>query len=721
MNKLSKKLKEIVKGSTFGTDPNDPWSAKANIAESGGLTAYLKAKGINPEFVSKDTKISHAKSAEFAKWKQDHQFEEVEYINEDKYLDAYLLARGLNPKTITRDQKIAHAKSTAFLTWKRNHLHEQVDSKDTITLDIPFMIRVLEYAREDAKDDMALHKVVEKLIEIRNKGTLTMDDYDFVTTIKEQYDLTEGRMKDIVTDREEKSRLAAHERGGADAWYGRKYNNPHEIGSIEHKAYHQGYHGGEKDGKDYGTPKGKPVHSFRESALDKWRKAASERQKKHDDAEKEMKARHASGKEDMKGSIDRLEKSLNKEETSHSEHAPATHAAIFHDNEGKLSYIVHFHAENDKHAAAKAKTMNVLQRKDGGEDTLHRVERIVREEVEQIDELNYDTVKSLYDKRRTDYHGAGVGEKKKGKKVSAKNVGASISRLTGFKPTQNKPKSKVKEEVEQIDEMKKSTLDSYKDKALDSLKNAQSNKDASEDGKHMSRAFAKLHAKSSEIADKRAKGLKGYLQRKHGMKPGYDDQRKTTSEGYETEGFKVGDAVRHQDGLHGTVTKDEDKDGLVNWKGPTAGYRVSHSSALTKHTKVPRWRKTNEDVFQDSQAATQTCFDGANAPDNTEPQMPGSNRKREMSKSARIIKSIYNKLGMVKEELYDHEKEDKSVATYGKKPKLQQVEADKQNGETSPKAAAVLSGGKTLTGQSRDTLEIDPEMKRPIRFGTKKQ
>jgi hypothetical protein len=47
------------------------------------------------------------------------------------------------------------------------------------------------------------------------------------------------------------------------------------------------------------------------TALEKFRKAADEREKKHDAAEKEMKDRHASGKEDMKGSIDRLEKHLN--------------------------------------------------------------------------------------------------------------------------------------------------------------------------------------------------------------------------------------------------------------------------------------------------------------------------------------------------------------------------------------------------------------------------
>jgi hypothetical protein len=55
------------------------------------------------------------------------------------------------------------------------------------------------------------------------------------------------------------------------------------------------------------------------SALEKFRKGAAEREKKHDAAEKEMKARHAQGKEDMKGSIDRLEKHINTKEDLHQE------------------------------------------------------------------------------------------------------------------------------------------------------------------------------------------------------------------------------------------------------------------------------------------------------------------------------------------------------------------------------------------------------------------
>jgi hypothetical protein len=50
------------------------------------------------------------------------------------------------------------------------------------------------------------------------------------------------------------------------------------------------------------------------SALDKFRQASAERAKKHDNIEREMRARHAAGKEDMSGAIDRLAKQLNREE-----------------------------------------------------------------------------------------------------------------------------------------------------------------------------------------------------------------------------------------------------------------------------------------------------------------------------------------------------------------------------------------------------------------------
>lgn len=56
---------------------------------------------------------------------------------------------------------------------------EQFNPSDKVTVDIPLFIRLLEYAREDAKTDMDLHNVAEKAIAASETGkTLTMADYD---------------------------------------------------------------------------------------------------------------------------------------------------------------------------------------------------------------------------------------------------------------------------------------------------------------------------------------------------------------------------------------------------------------------------------------------------------------------------------------------------------------------------------------------------------------
>jgi hypothetical protein len=71
--------------------------------------------------------------------------------------------------------------------------------------------------------------------------------------------------------------------------------------------------------------------------------------------------------------------------------------------------------------------------------------------------------------------------------------------------------------------------------------------------------------------------------------------------------------------------------------------------------------------------------------------------KKEYSKSARIIKSIYKRKHM-----YDFEKGDK-----------QQSQDDNVGDDRKrPKAKAVMTGGKTMTGQQRDDVEIDPQLAR---------
>lgn len=55
------------------------------------------------------------------------------------------------------------------------------DDVDTVTMDIPLMIRLFEYAREDAQTDMDLHNVAENLISLSKEiGTLSMEQYDAI-------------------------------------------------------------------------------------------------------------------------------------------------------------------------------------------------------------------------------------------------------------------------------------------------------------------------------------------------------------------------------------------------------------------------------------------------------------------------------------------------------------------------------------------------------------
>jgi hypothetical protein len=52
---------------------------------------------------------------------------------------------------------------------------------DKVTLDIPLLIRIMEYSKEDAKSDMDLHKVAENLVEYSKSGkTLTMSCYKHI-------------------------------------------------------------------------------------------------------------------------------------------------------------------------------------------------------------------------------------------------------------------------------------------------------------------------------------------------------------------------------------------------------------------------------------------------------------------------------------------------------------------------------------------------------------
>ena len=57
-------------------------------------------------------------------------------------------------------------------------------ASDVLSFDVPLIIRVMEYAKEDAKTDMDLHVAVENMLRIGKGKTLTMADYDKIVSVK---------------------------------------------------------------------------------------------------------------------------------------------------------------------------------------------------------------------------------------------------------------------------------------------------------------------------------------------------------------------------------------------------------------------------------------------------------------------------------------------------------------------------------------------------------
>lgn len=90
-----------------------------------------------------------------------------------------------------REVKPSEMIDAKYLWAGKGGLKEATNPKDTIKTDVPLFIRLLEYAREDAKTDMDLHNVTENVIKLSTTGnTLTMANYD---TIVNKQKLNESR------------------------------------------------------------------------------------------------------------------------------------------------------------------------------------------------------------------------------------------------------------------------------------------------------------------------------------------------------------------------------------------------------------------------------------------------------------------------------------------------------------------------------------------------
>lgn len=153
---------------------------------------------------------------------------------------------------------------------------------------------------------------------------------------------------------------------------------------------------------------------------------------------------------------------------------------------------------------------------------------------------------------------------------------------------------------------------------------------------------------------------------------------------------------RNAEALRDMLKDDENLPEWVQAKITKAEDYITTSLDYLKSTD-----ELEEDVG-DPKAAEQSPADGANGGEEIAP--PRKSVKR-------IVKEFYTSARQVQEDLYDWEKDDKAAKPYGKKPSVKKYDGVENIGDNKPNARLILKGGKTLTGEPRDTIELDPMMK----------
>ena len=104
--------------------------------------------------------------------------------------------KSLQPKK----QVVAEARSyedmlLAQLERKADKMAESLDKQDHVAMDVPLLIRVFELVREGAKTDVDVHNITERILSIKDKGVLTMSDYEHIAG-----NITKGMVPDKPED-----------------------------------------------------------------------------------------------------------------------------------------------------------------------------------------------------------------------------------------------------------------------------------------------------------------------------------------------------------------------------------------------------------------------------------------------------------------------------------------------------------------------------------------
>ena len=145
-------------------------------------------------------------------------------------------------------------------------MNEESDAADHVSFDIPLLVRLLESVREDVKSDEDLHIVVEKIIAIKNRGVLTMADYDDICDCKKEESVKEETENDEDDEDEKDS-----EKGPDSAEAGPEVMDPatQKMKDAHNKNVEikDGVPGSAQDGADDLNPADKPAPANKSASL----------------------------------------------------------------------------------------------------------------------------------------------------------------------------------------------------------------------------------------------------------------------------------------------------------------------------------------------------------------------------------------------------------------------------------------------------------------------
>jgi hypothetical protein len=83
---------------------------------------------------------------------------------------------------------------------RKTRVTESQEHPDAITMDVPLLVRVFELIREGVHDDVEIHNITERLLAIKDRGVLTMADYEEIAGPNKNGQVPEPKQQDESLD-----------------------------------------------------------------------------------------------------------------------------------------------------------------------------------------------------------------------------------------------------------------------------------------------------------------------------------------------------------------------------------------------------------------------------------------------------------------------------------------------------------------------------------------